>query len=154
MQRFLRFPLLGLISITLPACGQHNSPPPPPEPLHISAAGGTTTSDTFLGTGHSGGKISMFAAGSIMVTAAAQGPSTPALPSAPSTGTELTNAMIIAGTPIAGNVRVSSTLQIAAGVNPATVTTNSGDVVISGNLIAERSTNTITNSVSISAPSG
>lgn len=63
--------------------------------------------------------------------------------------------MIIAGAPIAGNVLISSTLQIAAaGVNPAAIVTNTGDVVVRGTLIAERSSGSTTNAINISAPSG
>ena len=116
--------------------------------------GGGATSESFLGNGHSGGDLIARASGAIRLASVESGPSAPSLPAAPTTGTELTNAMITAGAPIAGNILVSSTLQIAAGVNPATITTNTGDVVIRGSLFGERSAGTVTNDIAISAPAG
>src|SRR5689334_19481682 len=102
----------------------------------LSGIGGTTTVPAgVVATAGTGGNVVIGATGLVNLGSGATIPAAPALPSAPGTGTELTNAMI--GTTVVGNILVSSTLQIVGAANPAVITTNSGDVVISGSLIAE-----------------
>src|SRR5687767_1345266 len=117
------------LALIIPACGGGSSGSGAP-PLTILATGGGSVN----GAGGQGAKITLRSAGAI--TSAEGAPGAPALPAVPATGTELNNGMIAAGTPVAGNILVSPTLQIAASVNPAVITTNTGDVVIHGTLIA------------------
>lgn len=151
----LRLGLLVLMACALAGCGKSSSSDKsPPDLLRIEATGGSADSDSLLGSGGGGGDLTVRASGTLQFAVGENGPAAPSLPAAPTTGTELTNAMITAGTPIAGNVLVSSTLQINAGVNPAVITTNTGDVVILGSLIGERSAGTATNGITIQAPAG
>jgi hypothetical protein len=155
-----RLAALALVLLVLAGC--HEDPTvvavlvgPASDSLTISAVGGNTTAPALVvATAGTGGAITAAATGPMNLGNTATLPAAPALPTPPATGTELTNALITAGAPIAGNVLVSSTLQIAAGVNPAVITTNSGDVVILGSLIAERSAGAATNGIQINAPAG
>ncbi|HVE43262.1 MAG TPA: hypothetical protein VNM14_25525 [Planctomycetota bacterium] len=119
----------------------------------LSSIGGTTfVPSGVVATAGTGGSVTVGATGPINLGSGATIPSAPALPSAPGTGTELTNAMI--GTTVVGNILISSTLQITGAANPAVITTNNGDVVISGTLIAERGAGATTNGITINAPAG
>jgi hypothetical protein len=148
--------LLLLIGFGSVGCSNQSSSDDPPvsDPLRILAMGGFVQTQAFSSAGGSGGDITVRASEAVQFASAETGPSTPSLPAAPTTGTELTDAMIATGSPIAGNILISSTLRIAAGVNPATITTNDGDIVISGSLLGERSAAAKTNGISISAPAG
>ena len=81
---------------------------------------------------------------------------TPRTPVAPTTGNELDNADVVAGSPSTATSFSPRTLQIVAtGAGTThTITSNNGDIVINGTLIAERSTGTTTNSITLSAPAG
>jgi hypothetical protein len=154
---------LAAVALTLLAfAGCHEDPTvvsvlvgPGSDLLTINARGGNTSAPALVvAAAGTGGDVKAFATGAMNLGSAGSVFAAPAVPVAPATGTELTNAMITAGTPIAGNVLVSSTLQIAAGVFPAAIATNNGDVVILGSLIAERGAGATTNSITISAPAG
>src|SRR6185295_222864 len=127
----------------------------PGEFLTITAVGGSDYGGgPGSGNGGNGGAITGVAVGAMKVSASTSPPAAPTLPTPPTTGTELTNAMITAGTPIAGNILVSSTLQISAGVSPAVIASSTGDVVISGTLIGERGAGSTTIGVTVNAPAG
>lgn len=120
--------------------------------VRINTSGGATFSPNPIGFANVGGNIRLNASQAIDLLKDV--PSTADRSySVPAGGTELTNAMIVAGTPIAGSVRLSSTLQITGAGNPATLTAT-GDVIIAGSLIAERGVGATTNSIVINATSG
>lgn len=144
-----RLLLLGVFAFAFDGCGGGSS-----GGTFLDASGGTASAKGIAGaSGGGGGALNVHSAGVIKI-GVSTGPAAPALPQPPTTGTELTNAMIAAGTPIPGNILVSSTLQILGGPDPATITSSTGDIVILGTLIGERSAGTTTKAISISAPAG
>jgi hypothetical protein len=157
-----RHAAFALVALALAGC--HEDPtviqvlfPPSATALNVTAGGGTASTPTSsAGSGNDGGTIMAMVLGDLNLG----GSSTlaaPTVPTAPTTGTELTNAAAIAGIPLSGNILVSATLQIVGAGTPLathTITSSNGDIVISGSLLAERSTGTATNSISLSAPAG
>jgi hypothetical protein len=146
----------ALLVLAFSGCG-HAFVFPPAVTWTIDTRGGSafSTNVTPTGVGGVGGNISAFTRTDVFFFNETMGVGLQgAVGSPPTLGTELTNPMITAGVPIAGNVLVSGTLQIASGTNPATITTNTGDVVIRGSLIAERSAGATTNAISINASAG
>lgn len=143
-----------LFGAAFDGCGGSHDDPSPPPPLSILANGGGAFTQTTISTGGNGGAITAASSGAMKLFNSGNHPTRPTAPTPPATGTELTNAMITAGTPIVGNVLVSSSLQIAAGVNPAVITTNTGDVVIRGSLLGERSAGATTVGITVNAPAG
>jgi hypothetical protein len=152
-----RFAALAALSCAFAGC--HDDPqvitvlvPPAVQSFVLDTTGGSATSGTGLvGSGGSGGELRIYASGDVDLGTRSTVLTAPTPPAAPSTGTPLTAGL--AGVPTAGNLLLSGTLSLDTTANPAVFTSTTGDIVISGTLVADDE-GVNTDGITLNAPAG
>ena len=127
----------------------------PGDPLTILTCGGnaSATDGSNNGTGGTGGAITLSPFETAIVGGGTILPVAPSAPTAP-TGTELTIANVAADYAVAGNLQVTSTLTITGVPTTRTITALTGDIIVSGNLLAQDPGAGATYGISLNAPNG